>query len=232
MNLLPQMFQDIQSVNHSVNELELGPYDVLCGRRKDSFNHVGNRRFRVIISLNLQRYINSPTRFDRSDMILSLVRELRDKVGVRFLKKKGSKFVELSEKECREKVGHALRDTAAQHQTQILPNLMQHNNTTKKSNSQTTKVIRKVTECSKQGEARAITPHFQLNALHPIPVHRDIVEDSVSDHILNLSQSEQDSDDSDNFSLSDESLESILSGYEEREAPLAYDQGPIPLEWM
>jgi hypothetical protein len=34
-------------------EETLGSYDILCGRGKIAFNNIGNRRFRVTISLNL-----------------------------------------------------------------------------------------------------------------------------------------------------------------------------------
>jgi hypothetical protein len=64
-------------------------------------------------------------------MILSLVRELRDEVGIRFLKKRGSTFVELSEKQQREKVGHALRDAAAMYRLQQEPMQTQQNSVTK-----------------------------------------------------------------------------------------------------
>jgi hypothetical protein len=98
----------------SINNL--GPYDILCGRCKTAFNHVGNRRFRVTISLNVQRYLDTKSRHGKSALIISIVRMLREDVGARFMKKKGKVFVELDEKHAREKVGHALRDLAVQQQ--------------------------------------------------------------------------------------------------------------------
>lgn len=239
MNSLPQMFQDIQSVNASDDAFELGPYDVLCGRHKDSFNHIGNRRFRIIISNNLQKYINSPTRFHRSDLILSLVRELCYEVGVRFLKKRGSTFVELSEKECREKVGHALRDAAAQYhqQQQWQPMQTQQNSATTNSHVQKTKIIRIVSESSEQEEVRPVTPHFQFNAQRSRPVedHKDAT--IIDQHNLHHSHNEQDRDDSDDFSLSDESFEATMSilkerFQDERTSFSSCDLEPIPLEWI
>ena len=93
---------------------ELGPYDILCGRSGTSFNNVGNRRFRVTISINLQRYIDAPSRQDKGKVIKSVVRMLKDEVGARFLKKTKNGYVEMGEKKMREKVGHALRDMAVQ----------------------------------------------------------------------------------------------------------------------
>jgi hypothetical protein len=107
---------------------KIGPFDVLCGRDKSCYNNVGNRRFRVLISLNLHRYLNCESRFDRSTMILSLSQELCESgtCSVRFFKRKNNKgatadddesssFIELDNKQIREKVGHALRDAASQH---------------------------------------------------------------------------------------------------------------------
>ena len=110
---------------------ELTGYDILCGRNKLAFNHVGNRRFRVTISLFLNQYFQKPGRTDRSILILHILETIH-KAGGRFLKEEtnshgndddsmstsssgsnSSYWVELSEKEQRNKIGHALRDAAA-----------------------------------------------------------------------------------------------------------------------
>lgn len=96
----------------------LGPFDVLCGRDKQSYNNVGNRRFRIMISMNLQKYMKCETRTERSKMILGLTYELRQYCGqLRFLKRvKGSNtLVQLDYKQSREKIAHALRDAASQY---------------------------------------------------------------------------------------------------------------------
>jgi hypothetical protein len=95
----------------------LRPSDILCGRCKKSINHVGTRRFRVTINLNLQRYLDATFKQEKTALIVSIVHMLRKETGARFLIKtmynnKGS-FVELSEKEARETVGRSLRDMAA-----------------------------------------------------------------------------------------------------------------------
>jgi hypothetical protein len=109
-----------QSITSS-NDIVIGPYDILCGRHKTAFNNIGNRRFRVTLSLNMARYIKASKRSQKSEVIMSVTRFLREAVGARFLKKKGKGFVELDEKEARSKVGHALRDmSVAQQQQQSL----------------------------------------------------------------------------------------------------------------
>merc|ERR1712238_502775 len=121
------------AINQSNNKhsFELQPFDVLCGRNKTSYNNIGNRRFRILINLNLSHYLGCQSRNERSGMILSLTRDLcccsdetqiDDKVPspnscVRFFKRqKGvNELIELDFKGCREKIGHALRDAASQH---------------------------------------------------------------------------------------------------------------------
>jgi hypothetical protein len=88
------------------------PYDILCGRCSTAFNNVGNRRFRVTISLNVPRYVNAPSRNAKSLVILSILKLLQD-IGARFLKRQGGFYVELNEKQARAKVGHAMRDMFA-----------------------------------------------------------------------------------------------------------------------
>ena len=118
---------------------ELGPYDILCGRSSMAYNNIGNRRFRVTINLNLDRYIAAPTRHAKSHVIRELSSMLLNDVGARFLKvrekppspgstnkaakgksgggkgekkpaKKEYEFIELDEKDVHNKVSHALRD--------------------------------------------------------------------------------------------------------------------------
>jgi len=103
---------------------EPGPYDIVCGRNSGAYNYIGNRRFRVTIEMNLQRYIDSPTREDKTNVIKSIVWMLHEQVGARFLKKETSKkssssggrrrgtprYTIMTDKQAREKVGHALRD--------------------------------------------------------------------------------------------------------------------------
>jgi hypothetical protein len=99
---------------YSENDLRaVGPYDVLSGRDKRSFRNVGNRRFRVTVSLYLTRYMEAETKSEKSRVIASVVDSVRASGG-RFLKwsTKRQEWAELDDKHTREKVGHALRDTA------------------------------------------------------------------------------------------------------------------------
>lgn len=92
-------------------------YDILCGRSRNSFKHVGNRRFRVTIEMNLNAYNAASTKKQKSDLIIEIAASLRDNVGARFLKPKGTnEYIELTEEQIHKKIGHALRDMAVARQ--------------------------------------------------------------------------------------------------------------------
>jgi hypothetical protein len=99
-------------------EEEIGMYDVLCGRDKAAFNNAGNRRFRVVVSSSLDRYLQASTRKDKSAVIRSVVTMLYS-AGGKFLQEVPNKdndrplYTALNEKQAHEKAGHALRDMAS-----------------------------------------------------------------------------------------------------------------------
>ncbi len=104
--LTPRAADDARADSYNV-----GPYDVMCGRHRLAFNNVGNRRFRVTVSLSVEQYMKAATRKDKSRIILSVV-DIVKSTGGRFIKwnNREKMWLELNEKEAREKVGHALRD--------------------------------------------------------------------------------------------------------------------------
>lgn len=106
-------YDDSSSSSHSSSwcDDELGVYDVICGRHKAAFNNIGNRRFRVTVYLAQLRYTGALTRKEKSAVIKSIA-ELVHSNGGRFLQCQKRSWVELSEKQSHEKVGHALRDMA------------------------------------------------------------------------------------------------------------------------
>jgi hypothetical protein len=108
---------------------------VLCGRHKLAFNNIGNRRFRVTVSLWLDRYNAASTRCEKSQIVEQIVDVLYG-IGARFFKKDEARednvsvaanstatsaststntiapfhWIELSPKQVRAKVAHAIRD--------------------------------------------------------------------------------------------------------------------------
>jgi hypothetical protein len=87
--------------------------DILCGRTKVSFSHLGNRRFRFLAAINVERYTEAGAgRKGKSLVVQSIYNAVRE-AGGRFLtkqRKDDTFFVEVSEVVAREKISHALRD--------------------------------------------------------------------------------------------------------------------------
>ena len=97
--------------NNEKSLSELQPYDIICGRDKVCYHNVGNKRFRILISLNLNKYLMATTRSERSALIHSLTEDLLDgHCKFCFWKRVNNSLMELDREQIREKVGHALRD--------------------------------------------------------------------------------------------------------------------------
>lgn len=115
MNALKGLKNKIQGKKSDKKDKEaikkLEDFDILLGRGKTSFNHVGNRRFRVFIGLHLRRYMEASSRMEKTLVVNSVVEAIQEGGG-RFLKQdlKTEKWYQVNPKMAREKVGHALRD--------------------------------------------------------------------------------------------------------------------------
>lgn len=91
---------------------EVAAYDVLCGRRKAVLNHIGNRRYQVLVAMNLERYCESSNKQEKSEIIGSVIAAVQ-RCGGRFLQRcNNGGWEELPEKSIREKTGHSFRDMA------------------------------------------------------------------------------------------------------------------------
>jgi hypothetical protein len=58
---------------------EPGGWDVICQRGRESYDHIGNRRFRLCINDNLDKYASAKTKPQQSDIVRSIVADVRDK---------------------------------------------------------------------------------------------------------------------------------------------------------
>lgn len=77
-----------------------GDFDVICGRGRNVFNHMGNERFRTIVSGYLDRYNQANSKLEKSFIlseIVTLVRESSPNGG--FVKKnpKTGKWMEVGD---------------------------------------------------------------------------------------------------------------------------------------
>ena len=136
------------------------PYDILCGRDKATFNNVGNRRFRVLVSINIPRYEKAKTKAQKAEVIKYICNVFRTEVGVRFLKKhsSGEGYIELNISEARKKVGHALRDMSVARQQ-----LNKKRESLKKIGYESQKRQR-------QSTRQSLIPEFDDTMLEPVPL--------------------------------------------------------------
>jgi len=87
-----------------------GEFDILCGRDKRAFNHIGNKRFRVIITTHCKQYQETASRNEKTRITTQIINNLRQ-VGCRFLRKNEvtNMYEDMDDEYAHEKVSHALR---------------------------------------------------------------------------------------------------------------------------
>jgi hypothetical protein len=89
---------------------EIRNQDVLLGRGKCNFKHVGNMAYRVLIDKRLEKYSSSDSRSEKTHMVVQVVESVSE-AGGRFLKQEGEDcWFPVDKKTAREKVGHSFRD--------------------------------------------------------------------------------------------------------------------------
>lgn len=72
------------------------------------FEHVGNKRLKVLVQLHLQSYLNARTKAEKASVITTIARQVQDAAGPRggFVKKTAEgEWVEVGLAAAREKVG-------------------------------------------------------------------------------------------------------------------------------
>jgi hypothetical protein len=92
-----------------LTEFQPCDYSVVCGRGQNSFNHVGNCRFRSLASMFTERYSQADTRTAKSAIVSEIITMIRQ-AGGNFCKYKRGKWLEVGDHHAREKVGASLRD--------------------------------------------------------------------------------------------------------------------------
>lgn len=80
-----------------------GDWDVYCGRGKCNWNHKGNIRFRNLIQSNVQRYIESPSRNDKTLVVISIVDYVRDRQGHFIKQEKSGEWYDIGDAQARDK---------------------------------------------------------------------------------------------------------------------------------
>jgi hypothetical protein len=88
---------------------QLSDYSVVCGRGKDSFNHVGNRRFRILASMFIGRYSEADNKTAKSAIVSEIIAVIRQ-AGGDFCKNTRGAWFQVGDHHAREKVSALLRD--------------------------------------------------------------------------------------------------------------------------
>jgi hypothetical protein len=112
--------------------------DILCGRSRESFHHVGNRYLRTLVAIHLKRYIVG-NRTDKTQLAKEVVNTVRESGG-KFIKfdDEFNLWFEIEDKGARSKVAHAFRDSLA-HVRESIPQNNNSNNTSPKASAATAK---------------------------------------------------------------------------------------------
>jgi len=93
-----------------LKHLEPGPFDVICARGKQAFNHEGNRYFRQMVNGATEKYSQVESKLQRSMIVTDIVDAIRAR-GNGFLRKNNKgEWLECSDVMCREKVGQHFRN--------------------------------------------------------------------------------------------------------------------------
>jgi hypothetical protein len=82
---------------------------VICGQGKDSYNHEGNRCFRIIVSAFVGRYSQAYKKNTKSALIFNIVTMIRQ-AGGHFCKFERGAWFEVGDRSAREKVSGLLRN--------------------------------------------------------------------------------------------------------------------------
>jgi hypothetical protein len=85
-----------------------GRHDVLLGRGKASYEHMGNLRFRYCVESRAKQYDSAAGTSEKKKITHEIVQSVKDSTG-RFLKDDAAGWVEVEDDVARLKVSHAFR---------------------------------------------------------------------------------------------------------------------------
>lgn len=87
-----------------------GPFDVICARGKQAFNHPGNQYFRSLIAKATAKYSKVESKLQRSMIVTEIVDAVREKGNGFIRQTTQGEWIECSDVMCREKVGQHFRN--------------------------------------------------------------------------------------------------------------------------
>lgn len=113
-----QMEQEIRFLDQSItiktgnntNELPEdftpGPWSAICGRGRETYNNIGNRRLRVLVEANLEKYTATKSKFQKTIIIASIVESVREAAtlgGFIKMDPNTAKYIEIDDSAAKEK---------------------------------------------------------------------------------------------------------------------------------
>jgi hypothetical protein len=99
----------VQSQPEIKDDFQLSDFSVICGRGRDSFNHIGNCRFRILASMHIERYSRANSKVAKTAIVSEIIEVIRQADG-NFCKFAKGKWFEVADHHAREKVSSLMRD--------------------------------------------------------------------------------------------------------------------------
>lgn len=96
------------------HEVELGtdyqllPQDVVCGSARDTANHPGNGRYKVLIEMRMQRYLEASSRVAKTKIVKEIVDAVRESGGC-FVRRTAGVWFDIGNQRAKTKTGAAIR---------------------------------------------------------------------------------------------------------------------------
>lgn len=84
--------------------------DIVCGRGNFAVNHPGNMVFNEICRSSLDDYASASRRVDKSMVVASVLKEVTEDAGARFVKKHRNQWYQMTMEQAHDKIGHCIRD--------------------------------------------------------------------------------------------------------------------------
>jgi hypothetical protein len=87
-------------------------WSVICGRGRECFEHYGNRRFRILVDMDLENYAQAKSKLDKSVIVMKILYTVRDASNQGgFVKQhpETQRWFEVGDEVAREKIGQQFR---------------------------------------------------------------------------------------------------------------------------
>jgi len=93
-----------------VHNYEPGGKDVICGRGKKCYNHLGNQILRRIVKSKLEEYSASACKYDKSNILSTIIAQVRMNGGFVKEDSKTGQWYDVGDTMAREKISQTFRD--------------------------------------------------------------------------------------------------------------------------